>query len=417
MSTRRLSLFVVLLGLVAGCICELLDPNMPLTLPVVPGNRIDSVGEARLQGVYSITDGKEMFGDTLVALLVRGHLCFYAGQHVIFLECNGAISNDTAQFIGYYRFVRSQVIGDISLHILPEEGGSTLHSSTSEGPIIIRGTYYDENLGVTKTVVFTRARSIASPTKSFQILGNCAGGRNSERLGRSENSIEMCRFAEYLGCTGIEIDLHVTSDDIAILMHDDTFSPRTVQSTYVLGEISKFTFDQIRDNARLIHGEQIPSLTDFLTFVVDSTHLEFVWLDPKVATGVEGILQAQQAALDRAAQKGRTLRILYGIPTQEILDAYRKAPSANKTPVLCELDPSIVRSLPSCKAWGPRWTNDLQTETVTQLHNEGYEVYPWTIDDPGYLTKFLNQRASPYDGILSNYPSMLTGQYHLRTDK
>jgi glycerophosphoryl diester phosphodiesterase len=418
MSTRRFVPIVVLLAMLfGGCISELVDPNMPLSLADVPGDPIDSVGQSRLQGIYYVSQGADAFGDTLVALVVRGHLCLFAGEQVIFAECAGAISGDTARFKGYYRYVRSEVLGALSLSTLPVDGGSSLHTNAAAGPIALRGTYYDPGLELDRSISLIRARAIAPPSRPFQILGNCAGGRNSERLGRSENSLEMCKFSEYLGCTGIEIDLHVTSDDTAILMHDDTFSPRTVQSTYVLGDVWKFTYQQIHDNAVLIHGEKIPTLSEFLTFVVDSTNLEFVWLDPKVSTGIERILQTQRDALNRAAAKGRKLRILYGIPSQEILDAYRQAPSANKTPVLCELDPSIVRSLPSCEAWGPRWTNDLQIDAVTALQKDGYEVYPWTIDDPTYLKKFLDQRQSPYNGILSNYPSMLTGQYHQRSDK
>jgi len=417
MRKRLIASLVLPLLLAAGCISELIDPNMPLTLANIPGDPIDSTGQMRLQGIYHVSVGSDAFGDTLVALVVRGHVCFFAGDQVIFCECAAAISGDTARFKGYYRFVRSEILGVLSLTAFPDKGGKTLHNDASEGPLTLRGTYHDPGLELDRTIELVRARSITPATKTFQILGNCAGGRNSERLSRSENSIEMCKFSEYLGCTGIEIDLHVTSDDTAILMHDDTFSPRTVQSTYILGNVWNFTHQQIRDNARLIHGEILPTLYEFLTYVVDSTNLEFVWLDPKVSSGIERILQTQQGALDRAKAKGRKLRILYGLPTQAILDAYRKAPSANKTPVLCELDPSIVRSLPSCEAWGPRWTADLQTATVKQLHSEGYEVYPWTIDDPTYLKKFLDQRESPYDGILSNYPSMLTGQYHLRVDK
>jgi glycerophosphoryl diester phosphodiesterase len=40
----------------------------------------------------------------------------------------------------------------------------------------------------------------------FQILAHRGGGRNSDYLGVSENSIEMIDIAERFGSTGIEID-------------------------------------------------------------------------------------------------------------------------------------------------------------------------------------------------------------------
>jgi glycerophosphoryl diester phosphodiesterase len=399
----------------SGCVSELLTADMPLDLTAPPGDPIDTTGKTRLEGVYYISQGNDIFGDTLVALYVRDHLCIYSGAEVIFSENAGSISSDTAHFAGYYRFVRSALTGNLHFSILPTEGGISLKTGTTISPITIRGTFEDPTSKQIKNIVMVRARSLFSTGQHFQILGNCAGGRNSERLGRSENSIEMGKFSEYLGCTGVEIDLHATQDGKIILIHDDSFSPRTVEGTYILGNISDFTLDQIRRNARLIHGEVIPTLSEFLTFVVDSTNLEFVWLDPKVTTGIEQMLEAQRDALIRAKQKNRKLKIYYGIPSTDILNAYRQTPLADSTDVLCELSPDIVRSLHSCKAWGPRWTNGLQTSDVDALHKEGYEVYPWTIDDPDYMIQFLGQGS--FDGILSNYPSMLTGLYYQRGSK
>jgi glycerophosphoryl diester phosphodiesterase len=398
--------------LISGCVSVLLTADMPLDLTAPPGYPIDTIGKQRLEGVYYISQGNDVFGDTLVALYVRDHFCLYSGAQVIFSENAGSIISDTAHFTGYFRFVRSALTGNFNLHIFPADGGASLKSGAQIGPITIRGTFEDPSSKQMKNIVMIRARSFSTGGRHFQILGNCGGGRNSERLGRSENSIEMGKFSEYLGCTGVEIDLHTTQDGQIILIHDDTFSPRTVEGTYVLGNVADFTLSQIRRNARLVHGENVPTLGEFLTFVVDSTNLQFVWLDPKVTTGIEKILEEQRAALNRAKQKGRKLKIYYGLPSTAILDAYRQAPLADSTDVLCELPPNIVRSLPSCKAWGPRWTNGLQTSDVEALHKEGYEVYPWTIDDPDYMIQFLGQGS--FDGILSNYPSMLTGLYYQR---
>ena len=188
---------------------------------------------------------------------------------------------------------------------------------------------------------------------------------------------------------------------------------RVVESTYILGDVSSFTFSQIRRNARLIHGEVIPTLNEFLTYIVDSTTIELVWLDPKVTTDIEKMLEAQQAAVARAKSIGRTnFRVVFGIPDADILAAYRKCRLADSTEVICELTPDDVRSLKSCKVWAPRWTLGLRTADVAQLQGQGYQVFPWTINSPDYMTQFLD--GSPYDGILSDLPSMLTGLYYQR---
>lgn len=398
-----------------GCISELLTAEMPLSITAPDGDPIDGSGQSKLEGVYYLSRGSDSFGDTLVALWERDHLCFFAGSQVIFAEFAGATRGDTARFNGYYRFVRSAITGSVVLSIMPAEGGASLHDGTPDAPITIRGTYADPNAGRAREIVLERRRSLMSDSSGFRIIGHAAGGRNSERLGRSENSIPMARFSEYLGCTGVEVDLHITSDGEIILMHDDTFSPRTVNSTYILGNVEDFSLQQIRDNARLIHGEQIPTLKEFLDFIIDSTKLELVWLDPKVSNGVERVLEIQRAAVTRAANRTPRLQILFGIPSLDVLDVYRRAPLADSTDVLCELSPDIVRSLHSCKAWGPRWTNGVQASTVAALRSEGYAVYPWTIDSPEYMTQFLSQAT--FDGILSNYPCMLTGLYCQRNGR
>lgn len=159
--------------------------------------------------------------------------------------------------------------------------------------------------------------------------------------------------------------------------------------------------------------EMIPSLDEALNFVIDSTQLTLVWLDPKVTDGMEVMLQTQQRAMDRAKAKGRTLLVLFGINSTDMLNAYRAAPSANQTPVLCELSTDIALSLPSCVCWCPRWTLGTQEGGVATARAKGLMVIPWTIDSPEYLTQFLNSPAGR-DGILSDYPAILTGQYYQR---
>jgi hypothetical protein len=39
-----------------------------------------------------------------------------------------------------------------------------------------------------------------------------------------------------------------------------------------------------------------------------------------------------------------------------------------------------------------------------------YEVVTWTLDSPDYMTDFI--RNGHFDGILTNYPSMLAGLYY-----
>jgi glycerophosphoryl diester phosphodiesterase len=412
MTRTRFAIAALLCATLWGCLSKLNPVIMPLTVAPPPGEAIDTTGRRLIEGVYAVTSGNELFGDTLVVRFVRNGLCIFSGSQVMFCETAGSMNGDTARFAGYYRFVRSEKTGDLLIQVLPNEGGSGLRTGIAAPQVVIRGTYAD--LWSRFDLVLTRARPITASTDSFEIIGNCGGGRNSERLGRSENSIEMAMFSDVLGCTGIEIDLQVTKDGEVIVMHDGSFSPRTVLSTFVLGDIQNFTMDQIRRNARLIHGEQIPTIDEYLTAVVDSTDLRVVWLDPKVAVGIDRMVSAQRRAMERAKTNGvhtpRPFEVLLGLPSVEIMNAYRNRSNPDVTPILCELEPALVRTFPKGTVWGPRWTGGTQLDFVRQLQSEGYRVYPWTIDSPDYMKEFLTHGS--YDGILSNYPCMLTGSYY-----
>lgn len=400
-------LLVVAAALVAGCISQLNPVSMPLTVSPPPGMPIDTAARPIVNGVYVRDNGDEIFGDTIVVRWVHDRLCFYTGTQVVFAETAGALAGDTARFDGYYRFVRSVETGSVAMTILPEEGGIALRTGSASAGVTVHIV-----INGSTSITYHRVAPLAQSATPFHIIGHRAGGRNSERLGRSENSIAMARFSEILGCTGVETDIHVTRDGELIIFHDETFSPRTVSSMYVLGNVSDFTLRQIRNDARLLFGEPIPTVEEFLNAIIDSTTLELVWLDVKAPSVVEKIINAQRVANAHARNNGRNLKVYFGVPSQEVLDAYRAAPSANTEPVLCELAPDIARSLPTCKIWAPRWTNGLQADNVRAMQQAGYEVLTWTLDSPEYMTEFLN--GDVYNGILTNYPSMLAGLYYAR---
>jgi glycerophosphoryl diester phosphodiesterase len=254
-----------------------------------------------------------------------------------------------------------------------------------------------------------RVRPLA--TEPFYIIAHRGGGRNSDRLLRSENSVEMVRYAEVLGANAVEIDIKRTRDDHLIVFHDETFSPRTVQGSFLLGDVNEFSLHDIQRYGRLVHGERIPTLDEMLTAIIDSTSLELVWLDVKDAEATDAIIAAQERAIGRAQQKGRRIELVFGIPTEDVLRAYYASPRANRAPVLLELDAAHIENLPSCSIWAPRWTNGISQGQVDEMHARGIKVVTWTLDVREYMQQFV--RDVRLDGILTNYPSLLCGMYYL----
>jgi glycerophosphoryl diester phosphodiesterase len=158
----------------------------------------------------------------------------------------------------------------------------------------------------------------------------------------------------------------------------------------------------------LINGEKIPTLEEALETVITNTDLRFVWLDPKNIHSMEKLQTIQQKYLQKAQQSGRGVDIVIGLPTTEALDAYKALATKANTPILCELDTAITRSV-GAGIWAPRWTAGPQTDEVLAMKAQGHTVYVWTVDDPTFIDKFINNNK--FDGILSDN-STLVAYYH-----
>jgi glycerophosphoryl diester phosphodiesterase len=362
-----------------------------------------------MNGVYKVISGNDILGDEVAGKWIGNRWCLYSSHDVVFSENAGGYSkNSTGNlshqiiFTGYIRIVRSGKGVILNMSIQAEDGADSLYNVITPKSIIIKGSTSDK-----QNIILVRVRDLYKSNKNFQILAHRGGSRNSERLGRSENSLEMMKYAQILGATGIEIDVRPTRDKKLIIFHDDTFSPRTVQGSYLLGNVEDFDLAQIKLFGTLINGESIPTLDEALETVIDSTLLTTVWLDIKNPSIVEDVINSQKKAIDRAVSIGRTdLKIYLGIPDQNVLDSYSTCANKNTTPVLIEFSSELASEYPTCEVWAPKWTIGIPTPC-------GKKIFVWTLDVHDFISDFLN--SNNINGILTNYPSLVAGMDYLRT--
>ena len=382
-------------------------PNLDIELNVFEKETIQLNDSAKItmNGVYKVIEGKEFFGDEVVGKWVDNRWCIYAKHDAVFSINSGGYSGDSIMLCGYFRTVRSGSGALIDLSVSHKDGCGELQNSLVPSSLIIRGKIQDGN-----KIVLRRIRPL-NPAP-FNILAHRSGGRNSERLGVSENSLEMIKLAQYMGATGIELDVKMTRDGEIIVFHDETFSPRTITGAYLLGKVEDFTLSQIKSFGRLYYGESIPTLEEALSTVVDSTNLTIAWIDVKDKRTVDKVIKIQTGAINYAISKGKNVSVLFGIPSSAIKDAYNVSPYANTTPVLIEYDIDEAIKHKTCKVWGPRWTEDIGKSDIDNIHGSNRLVFTWTLDFYDYITEYLNNKN--LDGILSNYPSIVAGLHYSR---
>ncbi|PKL86030.1 MAG: hypothetical protein CVV22_05730 [Ignavibacteriae bacterium HGW-Ignavibacteriae-1] len=403
-------LFMLSIVVLVSCISELpTSPELKVDFELFENITHPLCDSTKLfmDGVYEVLQGKEIFGSEVVCKWFDKRLSIISTHDVIYSENVGGAVADTIAFTGYFRTVRSANAARMSLLIYPENGGQALVSRIAPNIVTLAGKTSDGC-----PLLFKKKRNLYGGNRDFQIIAHRGGGRNSERLGFSENSIEMIKHCKVLGSTGIEIDVKLTRDGHAIIFHDNTFSPRTVNGSYLLGKVDNFDLHHIKLFGRLVCGEQIPTLSEALTAIIEDTKLTMVWLDVKDVNVVDEIIRVQSESINYAKSLGRDIQILLGIPDKKVLEAYKNSKLTNTTPILIELDLSIALSddFPTCEVWAPRWTNGFQNSKVELAKNAGMKVFIWTLDVKDCIYDFINN--SNVDGILSNYPSLVAGIYY-----
>lgn len=365
-----------------------------------------------MNGIYRLRAGNEQFGDTVVLRWGGANPSIFCGRNSAFFILEARSLGDTIVFEGYWRYAYQNETGRVRLFIAPDEGGRQLSAGLQPtGTVTIRGQSGGTEGALQREIVMERIRPIRALFRNFWILGHRGGGRNSDLHPVSENSREMIQFAERLGCNGVEIDVRLTSDGVPILYHDENLNTRLVRGDYMVGPISNYAFWQLRRFTTLANGEQIPTLAEALETAVEKTSLNFVWLDIKTPDVIPTILPILDTVRTRAAQLGRKIEIVMGLPTEEIYQAYRNLPEATRPPALCELSTQQTEAI-NAAIWAPRWTLGTQDAAVAAMHSNNRRAFVWTLDNPTYILQFL--REGSFDGILTNYPTMVAYMYYVK---
>ncbi len=364
----------------------------------------DSI-KASMEGVYSVTEGKNMFGDEVAVKWKGETLAFYGNKSGTYFVLKGGSKNGELLFEGIWRHMRNVTAGRTRLKISAEQTAA-LQNGVAEN-LVINGSYSNGNGLNTKkvTLKFKRRFSDEALNSRFLIVAHRGGVRNSDRIGISENSIEMIAVAEELGANGIEIDVKLSKDNVPFLYHDPDINLRLVRESPMWGPIEEFTFAQIRTFLTLVNGEKIPALKDALEYVLLHTNLKFVWLDMKSSkNAMPFVIPVQQEIMRRAETLGRDLIVVIGLPTEEKKEFFMQYPGYENIASLNELGASQTRETNSL-VWGPRWTLGSQTSLVREMHAEGRYVITWTLDQDEFIRKFM--RESEFDGFVTNYPTVV----------
>jgi glycerophosphoryl diester phosphodiesterase len=363
------------------------------------GEELNSYKLKVLDGIYVTSGDKAKFGNKVAIKANRHSVSIFCETQGLFMVLEPRLVYNKIQLGGYWRKAQGGESGFVKIEIDSMQSANILMNKSLDS-ISLSGLY-DKNK-------FELTYSKALKNGEFIIIGHRGGGRNSDRHPASENSIEMIKYSEQLGANGVEIDVQNTHDRIPVLFHDTYMSKRLIREDCFIGKISDYTYKQIRAFCTLKNGEKIPTLRESLDFIIDSSDHKFVWLDVKNAGDLKEIIDIQKEYIAKAKNANRKIEILIGAPSEESRNELLKYDYAS-IPSICELEESEVYKLKS-KAWAPRWSLGLLSDRVNAVHAQGLKAYVWTLDEPQFIRKYL--KLSAFDGILTNYPSIVAYEYY-----
>ena len=202
----------------------------------------------------------------------------------------------------------------------------------------------------------------------------------------AENTVASFQKAIELGVDMIELDVRLSKDGIPMVIHDETID----RTTHHSGFVNQFT-------AEFLQSIGVPTLKDVFDLVENRCAIN---IEIKVFEATKPVLEVLKNT------KFPQEKIIISSFNWDVLNVCRFEERSNSLGVLTEL--SIEEALTFAKKINAYSINPyfklLNHENVKNIHQNGFKVFPWTVNNPDDITfvKSLN-----VDGIISDFPDRL----------
>lgn len=223
---------------------------------------------------------------------------------------------------------------------------------------------------------------------------------NCEAGGKSENSIASLKAAQDAGVWGSECDVHITSDDVVLVNHNNDINGKVIENH----KYSDFAAD------RLPNGEKHPTLEEYLDQAAKcSTTKLIIELKPHNAEAREDALVAKTIAILKSKGMYDPSRVLFISFSRHICD------------LIAQDHPRFVNQFLSANfvknespiAYAKRGINGIDYHYkmfvvnptwVSGAHELGMSVNAWTVDKEADIKEMINLGV---DAITSNEPLLV----------
>jgi glycerophosphoryl diester phosphodiesterase len=237
-----------------------------------------------------------------------------------------------------------------------------------------------------------------------------------------ENTLAAFRRAIELGAEGIELDVALSSDGVAVIMHDISVD-RTTDGT---GDVAELTFEQLRGMDA--GGEPVPTLDEVLALAAGHAEVnielkagdaapavaEAVARHPELRWFASGGQWDALVELTRLSPGARIYPLTSGLgdwarltdfaadlgyPTELIRRDMSRFSHLGRP-----LDEAIAFALEVGADGLSIWEEGLTAEAVARVHEAGLAAWAWTVNEAGRAEEILRMGV---DAICTDEPALL----------
>jgi len=411
----RVNQYILLFGMAALAACSKNPITPPLQNPsknLVGTVEIADTVMKHMEGIYALSSGSDAVGSEFVCKVSKYKVSFFSNRGGIYIILAYGLNpvDSSIQFAGFWRYSESATQGLINLSIAHADGAADILAGNLITQIKLTGGFGGENANQNPvTIHYGRAFSAYATSHPFMIFAHHGVQTNTDPP-YTENSLNGAIHDEDYGVNGLEFDVHLTKDHVPICAHDANVNIRVTEKGPLSGNYIQYDFAFLDSFVRLTDGERIPSVQQVLDAFVDSTTLQFMWLDVKGDPDIFKYLEpVVREAYARAALAGRNVVIFADLPSEAVIEDYQAWPPYHDLPTMCEVSLDDVLSN-NCQYWGPRYTLGLLLNEVDQAHSDGIKVCSWTLNDKNLIYNYMvNGR---FDGFISDYPAYVVYDYY-----
>ena len=214
--------------------------------------------------------------------------------------------------------------------------------------------------------------------------------------GNAANSIEALKKAQDFGFWGSEFDVHLTSDGIAVVNHDDTIGGVAIHNN-PLSALADF---------RLGNGEKVPTLDEYLAQGEKSDKTVLV-LEIKIQSSVDRTIELTKKCISALKEHGlydpqRVIFISFSYDACKFLA--QEAPEFTNQYLSGKKAPSEVHA-DGINGLDYHYSNfQNHPEWVKEAHDLGMSVNVWTVDKPEVIQEMIGLGV---DCITTNAPELV----------